>query len=458
MTIANKFSGLMEGVAGVRGIVGEGLTPDVACKYAAAYGTMLGGGEVVVGMDGRPTGPMLFDAVAAGLRSVGCSVLDIGIALTPTIQIIIDRRGSQGGIAITASHNPQMWNALKFFSTSSLFLDEKEGAVLKEILKNNDIKYASWDRLGGKSAFHEALDIHIKAVLDIPYLNLSAIRRRGFTVAVDCVNGAGSRIMPELLRELGCTVVKINCEPTGIFPREAEPLPENLTELCNLVKESKADLGVALDPDGDRLALVDENGLPIGEEYSLALAVAFVLPHKKGPVVTNVSTTRALDDIAARYDVPVFRTKVGEVHVAKRMAAEGAVVGGEGNGGVILPEVHLGRDAPVGVALVLQFLTEEEKSLSEIVARLPQYHIVKDKISIEGLDRVALFQSLQQQIQADKVDTTDGLKFIFPDSWVQIRASNTEPIIRIFAEHKSKLSAEEICRGVKEIIRQFQQQ
>lgn len=449
------FSGLMEGVAGVRGIVGVGLTPDIACRYAAAYGVLLGGGEVIVGMDGRPSGPMLFNAVAAGLQSVGCNVLNIGIVPTPTIQIMIAQRGSKGGIAITASHNPQQWNALKFFSTSSLFLDEKEGEELRKILKNDKIEYSSWDHLGAAEDYADAIDLHIKTVMEIPYLNLSAIRRRGFKVALDCINGASSLLMPDLLKELGCTVFPVNCEANGIFPHEAEPIPENLTQLSDLVKETGADLGVALDPDGDRLAMIDENGIPIGEEYTLALATDFILQHNAGSVVTNVSTTKAIDDIAARYGVHVHRTKVGEVHVAKRMASEGAVIGGEGNGGVILPEVHLGRDAPVGVALTLQYLTESEESLSEVLSQLPRYEIVKHKVSILGADKEKILEHLRNEIQSEAVDETDGLKFINANNWVQVRASNTEPIIRIFAEAPYKSLAEELSDKVKVKIRQL---
>jgi phosphomannomutase len=442
----------MEAVTGIRGVIGRGLTPDIACKYASAYGSMMGPGEIVVGSDGRPSGSMLFQAVCAGLRAVGCNMLDLGIVTTPTIQLILSKRGAQGGIAITASHNPQEWNALKFFSTSSLFLDENEGAELKRRLSEGIIEYVRWDRLGDYQKYPDAIEDHIEAVLDIPYLNLAGIRDRNFKVAIDCVNGSGSLILPELLNELGCTVAKVNCEPTGIFPRPAEPLPENLAELSALVVEEKADIGFAVDPDGDRLAIVDEKGHPIGEEYSLVLVADFVLSKKKGPVVSNVSTTRALDDIAQKHNVSIFRTKVGEVHVAKRMAVEGAVIGGEGNGGIILPEVHLGRDAPVGIALVLQSLLESETTLSRVWETLPQYRMVKDKIRLEKHPAVEILPSLDQSFENAFIDRTDGLKFIFTHSWVQVRASNTEPIIRIFAEAKDAESASQLVATFKEKI------
>lgn len=452
MNDRESFKGLMEGVAGIRGVIGGGLTPDVACRYASAYGTMIGGGEIVVGLDGRPTGRMLFNAVCAGLQSVGCQVLDIGVVPTPTIQVIIKKRGSSGGLAITASHNPQEWNALKFFSPSSLFLDEAEGRELKEILNRGDFAYVSWDRLGALTAYDKAIEDHIKAILSIPYLDLSLIRRRNFKVAVDCVNAAGSIIFPELLMELGCTVIKLNCEPTGIFPRGAEPLPENLKALAAHVVESGADLGFAVDPDSDRLAIIDERGQPIGEEYSLVMAVDFVLKLKPGPVTTNISTTRALDDLTDKYGVELHRTKVGEVHVAKKMALVGAVIGGEGNGGVILPEVHLGRDAPVGAALALQYLAATDKSMSEVVAELPQYHIVKQKIKLERLTPEAIIDGIADSMPGAMIDRTDGIKFSFPRRWVQVRPSNTEPILRIFAEAPQKEAAEDLCLETKDKI------
>lgn len=440
-----QFNGLMEGVAGVRGVIGRGLTPDLACRYASAYGTMIGGGEIVVGMDGRPTGKMLFNAVCAGLQAVGCQVLDIGVVPTPTIQLIIKKRGSSGGVAITASHNPQEWNALKFFSPSSLFLDEAEGSELKGILNRCDFAYAAWDRLGTLTAYDKAIEDHIKAILRIPYLDLPSIRRRNFKVAVDCVNAAGSVIFPELLMELGCTVVKLNCEPTGIFPRGAEPLPHNLKALSAHVVESGSDLGFAVDPDSDRLAIVNERGQPIGEEYSLVIAVDFVLNHKLGPVTANISTTRALDDLTEKYGVKLHRTKVGEVHVAKKMALVGAVIGGEGNGGVILPEVHLGRDAPVGAVLTLQYLAATDNSMSEAVAKLPQYHIVKEKIELQRLTPDAVIDGIADSMPQAVIDRTDGIKFSFPRRWVQVRPSNTEPIIRVFAEAPQKETANNMC-------------
>lgn len=452
MTNPDKFSGLMVGVAGIRGIVGKGLIPEIAARYAAAYGTLIGEGEVVVGLDGRPSGNMVFNAVSAGLQSVGCSILDIGIVPTPTIQMMMKIRGSNGGVAITASHNPQEWNALKFFASTSLFLDESEGAQLANIIEDSTIAYVNWDRLGSVTKYDGAVEDHIKAILDISLLDLAVIRRADFKVVVDCVNGAGSMIFPELLNELGCDVVKISCEPTGIFTRAAEPLPQNLGNLCGTVRETGADFGIAVDPDSDRLALVDETGNPVGEEYSLVIAADFVQRRKKGPMVCNVSTTRAMEDLAEKYGVELFRTKVGEVHVAKKMAGVDAVIGGEGNGGVILPEIHLGRDAPVGMVLAMQHLAQTNLTMSQLAAELPRYTIVKDKVGLVYIQADEVMERIEKEISYVDIDRTDGIKFIYPNSWIQIRPSNTEPILRIFAEAPREETAQELCRKVKGII------
>ena len=442
----------MVGVSGIRGIVGQGLTPDVAARYAAAYGTLVGAGEVVVGRDGRPSGLMIFDAVSAGLQSVGCKTLDIGIVPTPTIQMVMGIRGSTGGVAITASHNPQEWNALKFFSSTSLFLDEEEGAQLRSIIDDSTIKYMGWDRLGSIETYKSAIDDHIKAILNISSIDIAQIRRAEFKIVADCVNGAGSLILPQLLSEFGCDVIKLNCEPNGLFPRGAEPLPQNLTGLCQAVKDNGADLGIAVDPDSDRLAMVDNTGNPIGEEYSLVIAADFIQSRKKGPMVCNVSTTRAMDDLAEKYGVDLYRTKVGEVHVAKKMAGVDAVIGGEGNGGVILPEVHLGRDAPVGVALALQHLVQSGKTLSQLMEDLPRYSIIKDKISLANLEPDMVMERVEKELTYVEIDRTDGVKFIYPNSWIQIRPSNTEPILRIFAEAPRLETARELCRKVVDIV------
>jgi phosphomannomutase len=300
--------------------------------------------------------------------------------------------------------------------------------------------------------YDKAIEDHISAILDIPDLDLAEIRKREFKVVVDSVNASGSNIFPQLLNELGCTVIKLNCEPSGIFPRSAEPLPENLTELCSVVVENSADLGFAVDPDADRLAIIDETGHPIGEEYTLTLVVDFVLRHKRGTVVANVSTTRALDELAKKYRVSLLRTKVGEVYVAKKMKDVNAIIGGEGNGGVILPEVHLGRDAPVAAALILQLMTELNLPLSKIITELPKYEMVKDKVQLERFSPQELIPLIENSLIGAEIDKTDGIKFNFANSWVQVRPSNTEPIVRVFAEAPMRDIAISLCAEMKEKI------
>ncbi|MCI0515238.1 phosphoglucosamine mutase, partial [candidate division KSB1 bacterium] len=344
------MSKLMISVAGIRGVVGETLTPEVILKFALAFGTQAGPGKIVVGSDTRVTGPMVKHAVIAGLQAVGCTVIDVGICPTPTVQMATEKLSDGGGIIITASHNPIEWNALKLLSKDGLFLTAEAGKQLQELVQKGTFNYVAWDRIGHYQSYEQALSDHQQAILALPYLDLKAIQKRRFKVALDCVNGAGSVMLPEFLRTLGCDVHPINCTPDGLFPHTPEPVPENLTQLCDEVRKTGADLGFAVDPDSDRLAIIANLGLPLGEEYTLALVTDFILKKKRGPVVLNASTSLAAEDIARAYGVDVLRTKVGESHVAQKMAEIGAVIGGEGNGGVMLPDLHLGRDAIVGVA------------------------------------------------------------------------------------------------------------
>ncbi len=432
---------LMISVSGIRGIVGEGLTPDVITAYSAAFGTYCKGGKIIVGRDSRSTGEMVRHAALAGLTGVGCDVVDLGIVPTPTIQIAVEKSGASGGIAFTASHNPDEWNALKFFAGNGLFLDEGQACELKEIKDNWLVDYVNWDKIGHVTAYTNSVDDHINLVLSNPLFNLPAIRKRAFRVAVDAVNGAGCNLLPQFLAELGCEVVKLNCEITGSFPRNPEPLAEHLTELGKLVTEEKCDLGLALDPDADRLSIVDENGTPIGEENTLVLAAKLVLAKQPGPVATNISTTRALDDIALQMGVPIYRSKVGEIHVVKKMQEIGAVIGGEGNGGVIFPDIHLGRDSAVGSIMVLQMLVNEEKTLSQVMQGLPHYVMTKQKVSIIDQHPDEILAQLTAHFSDCEQDRTDGLKIVRPEGWFQMRPSNTEPILRIYAEGRDSDSA-----------------
>jgi len=436
---------LMISVSGVRGVVGESFTPEVISRFAAAFGTFCGGGTVAVGRDTRISGPMVEHAVYAGLMAAGCTIIRLGISATPTVQLAVEKLEADGGIAVTASHNPPEWNALKFIGNRGLFLSESDVNTLMEAVRDGSFQYVDHMHLGEVSLEKNFNNEHIKAILNAEVIKPDVIRKKRFRVAVDCVNGAGSRILPELLEELGCDVVKIHCEPDGVFPHGLEPIPENIGELCSTVVDSGADIGFACDPDADRLAVVDEKGIPIGEEYSLVLAAMLVFAHQPGSTATNVSTTSAVDFIAESFGRKVCRSKVGEIHVVQKMLEYNCVIGGEGNGGVILPAVHYGRDAMVGAALILQLLAEKEKKLSEIVNELPHYHISKLKAPFDSQKILDTLKKLQRNAAGAEIDTTDGIKMLFPNHWVHIRPSNTEPIIRVIAEASSKQQADEIA-------------
>jgi len=448
---------LMISVSGVRGIVGAGLTPELIANYSAGVGTFLGPGPVMVGRDSRVSGEMVWHAVCAGLMAVGCDPVDLGIVPTPTVQLTVEKSNAVGGIVITASHNPIEWNALKLVSREGIFFDEPQGLEVKRIVESKSFRYVPWDQIGRFSTKTDAIRDHIEAVLAIPYLDVQAIRKRKFKVAFDAVNGTGGLILPPLLEAFGCEVYPLHAEPHGRFAHAPEPVPENLTELSQWVLKNKADIGFAVDPDSDRCAIVAENGVPIGEEYTIALAVQFVLSKKTGNVVVNVSTTRAVDDIASQFGVSVIRTKVGEIHVVQKMKACGAVIGGEGNGGVILPDAHLGRDALVAIALTLQHLAELGKPISEIWKSLPQYHMVKKKVEIRSIDPQRVLETLEKRYASENTNMLDGLKIEKSNSWIQIRKSNTEPILRIMAEAPTAEQALAMCQDVLEEIQQIGQ-
>lgn len=447
------MSQLMVSISGVRGIIGEGLTPEVALSFAQAFGTYCRGGKIVVGRDSRVSGPLLQSAVTAGLIATGCEVIDIGIAPTPTTQLATENLHAAGGIILTASHNPVMWNGLKLLAPDGLFLDGEQGAQVVRLHEQKEFAARTWEGLGKISTYEKAVADHLRAVMSLPFLTVEKIRGRKFKVAVDCVHGAGGVIVPQLLEQLGCEAFFLHLEPHGRFPRNPEPLPENLGALCAAVRAQRADLGIAVDPDADRMALVSEQGLPLGEEYTLALAVDFMLSIKKGKVVTNVSTSLAIDDIAARHGCTVERTKVGEINVAKRMRESGAAIGGEGNGGVIVPEVHLGRDALAGLALILQHLANKGEPLSKVHGALPQYVMRRRKIELDDRARAAsTLEKILARYAGEKIDLLDGVKILRDKSWVQVRASNTEPIMRIMAEAPTAAAAEKLCDELMALV------
>ncbi|HJU65650.1 MAG TPA: phosphoglucosamine mutase, partial [Gemmatimonadaceae bacterium] len=441
------YEGLMISVSGVRGRVGEALTPEIVAGFAAGFGAWAraraGHGRIVVGRDARVSGPMFRHAVIAALQSVGCDVIDVGLAPTPTIQLAVEHHHAAGGLAITASHNPIEWNALKFIGASGLFLDATESAEMRAIVDGGAPR-VTWEGLGKVEADDDAIDRHIETVLDIPFVDVQRIRSRRFRVALDCVRGAGGAMMPALLERLGCEVFGINLETDGRFPRAPEPLPENLGELEQLVRRSGAEIGFAVDPDVDRVALVSDAGQAIGEDWTLALAARLALRYRPGPLVANLSTSRIVEDIAEEAGANVVRAPVGEANVAARMRSERAAIGGEGNGGVILSEVHLGRDAPVGVALVLQMLLEDNVPLSATLARYRTYRIVKDKLNRPNAPLGAVYDRICAGFPDAQVDTQDGLRLSWDDRWVHVRPSGTEPIVRVIAEAPSESDAREL--------------
>jgi len=444
-----SHDGLMIGVSGIRGRVGEALTPEVVARYAAGFGAWASrrghSNRVVVGRDSRVSGPLFHRVVLSALQSVGCDIIDIGLTTTPTCQLAVEHHHAAGGLMISASHNPIEWNALKCIGPTGLFLENAEGVEMRALI-DKGIPRATWDKLGTIEEDSRAVERHIDRVLSIPYLDVEGIRRRQFHVALDCVRGAGAVIMPALLERLGCRVSAINLETDGRFPRPPEPVPENLGDLERLVLETGAAIGFAVDPDVDRLALVSDAGKAIGEDFTLALAARLVLRHRPGSVVTNLSTSRLIEDVAAAAKVPVVRAPVGEVNVAVRMRDDGAPIGGEGNGGVILTEVHLGRDAPIGAALLLQLLHEENKSLSQIVSELPRYVIVKDKLDRPDASLDTVYHALRAAFPDAVADTQDGLRLSWSDRWVHVRPSGTEPIVRVIAEAPSDTEARELVR------------
>jgi phosphomannomutase len=449
---------LMVSVSGVRGRVGSPLTPELMAGVAAAFGAYMTqdrpGAPVFVGRDSRTSGPMFARAVVAGLQSVGCDVVDLGVVPTPTLLLAVEERGGAGGLGITASHNPAEWNALKLVSEEGIFLDTERSAAFLRYLRDVDPPRAPWDRLGEVSRDPDAWPRHLQRILEVPVLDVGRVRERRFRVAVDCVRGAGGPPMTQLLEALGCEVVGTGMEPDGRFPRDPEPTTDNLRGLGELVRSSGAAIGLGVDPDADRLSLVDETGTPMGEDLTLALAAAAVLARTPGPVVTNLSTSQVLEDVARAFDVPVFRAPVGEVNVARRMQAEGAVVGGEGNGGVILPALHHTRDAPLAAALVLQHLADEGATPSELVSRWPAYTIVKRKVSFPREALAAAYTALEAELGAASADFADGLRLAWPGegAWLHVRPSGTEPVVRLIAEARDPEGAQDLVRRASDVL------
>ncbi len=433
-------------ISGVRGVVGDSLTPTMLTRFAQAFGTYVGSGTIVIGRDPRTSGEMVKQAVIAGLLSSGCRVLDIGMCPVPTIQLLVRRHRAQGGIAITASHNPAEWNALKFIGGAGFFLDAGQARELLDIYHQGEYTKVPGMEMRGVEEIAGATDLHIQAILEA--LGPLPKGEKRLRVALDACNGAGSVIGPKLLEMLGAEVIPMNVTPNGLFPRPAEPLPENLSELCAAVKEHDADVGFAQDMDADRLAIVSEKGDPIGEDYTLVLATSYVLRQERGSVVANLSTTGALQSVVEGFGCSLFLTKIGEVNVTEAMQREKAVIGGEGNGGVIYPRLNFARDSLVGMALVLHYLAETGQPISQLLSGIPRFSMVKEKLACPSHSIATILKALRQEYSGYPMDTRDGVRITLPNGWFLVRGSNTEPIIRIIAEAKNETEARNIVARV----------
>jgi phosphomannomutase len=437
------MSDLIVSVSGIRGIVGQSLTPDSACRFAAALGTYAKGGRVVVSRDSRPSGRMLRNAVLAGLNAVGCSAEDIGIAPTPTVGIAVRQLGAAGGIQITASHNPAPWNGLKMFGADGAVLPADRGKQVQKLFEEGGIKYVGWDGIGSVRVPPDLLEEHIKLACDA--VSAASIHAAGFRVLLDGNGGAGGPLGISLLRQLGCEVVDFACDADGVFVHEAEPIPAHLVDVGPQVVRSEAAIGFVLDPDADRLALIDETGNCVSEELTLALAVKYRLGQKRGPVVINMSTSRVIEDLAREAGCECMRTAVGEANVVAGMRGTGAVIGGEGNGGVIDPRVGWVRDPFVGMAMILTLMAESGQKLSELVASLPPYAMLKTKFTVPKEKLAGALEAIAKRWPDAKVNRQDGLRLDWADRWVHVRPSNTEPVVRVIAESPTEAETKQLC-------------
>ena len=452
---------LIKSISGIRGTIGgfpgDNLTPLDVIKYTSAYGMWLksrskGKIKVVVGRDARISGLIVQNLVDSTLQSLGINVIDLGLSTTPTVEIAVPMEKASGGIILTASHNPKQWNALKLLNGKGEFVSAKDGNEILTIAENENFEYAQIDDLGVTEK-KDYLHKHINAILALPSVDVESVKSSKLKVVVDAVNSSGGIYLPALLEAMGVEVVKLYCEPTGEFPHNPEPLPEHLNDLCSLVVESNADLGFVVDPDVDRLAIVSEDGSLFGEEYTLVAVADYILQLKKGNTVSNLSSTRALYDVSKSHGVNYFASAVGEVNVVEKMKEVDAVIGGEGNGGVIFPELHYGRDSLVGVALFLTHLAKSKISCSELRRRYRNYFMSKQKVQLtEGLNVDALLELMANKYKNEDVDCTDGVKINFNEEWVHLRKSNTEPIIRVYTESVTSQKADALAlRFIKEI-------
>lgn len=461
----SKVLTLIKSISGIRGTIGgktgEGLTPIDVVKYTAAFGSWcLKESKIkkmVVGRDARISGEIVNQLVVQTLRSLGIDVIDLGLSTTPTVEMAVPMAKAGGGIIITASHNPKQWNALKLINADGEFINDLQGKKVLDIADKEDFEFAEVNDLGGYQFDNTFMESHIQAILDHPLVDVKAIAERDFKIVVDAVNSTGGIFVPELLKALGVTQIdKIFCTPDGNFPHNPEPLPENLTALSQEVLAKGADLGIAVDPDVDRLAFINEDGSAFGEEYTLVAVADYVLQHRKGNTVSNLSSTRALKDVTLKAGGEYNGAAVGEVNVVTLMKETNAVIGGEGNGGVIFPELHYGRDALIGIALFLTHLANFGKSISLLRSTYPSYHIAKNKLNLSPeMDIDTLLKKIQSKYKNQPINTIDGVKIEFDNDWVHLRKSNTEPIIRIYAESGSQTQSEALANKIIQDFKEF---
>ncbi|MBD3904383.1 phosphoglucosamine mutase [Chryseobacterium sp. Ch-15] len=446
---------LIKSISGIRGTiggkVGDNLTPLDVVKFVSAFGTWLQNNKnkkdltLIIGRDARISGSMVNSLATATLQGLGINVIDLGLSTTPTVEVMVPELNADGGIILTASHNPKQWNALKLLNEKGEFISGENGAEVLALAESEDFNYADVDDLGNYETRDDAFDIHIQQILDLPMVDVEAIKAKKYKIVLDAVNSTGGIAIPMLLDQLGCETIKLYCEPNGQFPHNPEPLKEHLGDICALVIKENADLGVVVDPDVDRLALVDETGEMFGEEYTLVAVADYLLKNKNGVAISNLSSSRALRDVAHTHNSEYFASAVGEVNVVNLMKEKNAVIGGEGNGGIIYPELHYGRDSLVGVALFLTHLAKENKTVSELRAGYPSYFMGKKKIELTPEINVDdLLTKMEKEYQNEEVSTVDGVKIDFENNWVHLRKSNTEPIIRIYTEAKSQEEADKL--------------
>ncbi len=459
---------LIKSISGIRGTIGgkpdEGLTPIDILKYTAAFGKWVlektGNPTIVIGRDGRISGEMVRNIVASTLQSIGIHVIDLGLTTTPTVEMAVAMEKAGGGIIITASHNPKQWNALKLLNHEGEFISGADGELVLKLGNQLDFDFAEINKLGKLTLDDSYLQKHIDAILNHPLVDKKAIAERKFSIVVDGINSTGATYVPYLLKAMGVEKIElINGEVNGNFAHNPEPLPDNLLEISNVVLKQKADLGIVVDPDVDRLCFVCDDGGMFGEEYTLVSIADYVLAHNKGNTVSNMSSTRALKDITLKHGGEYFASAVGEVNVVSKMKEVKAVIGGEGNGGIIVPEMHYGRDALIGIALFLSHLARYGKSISELRKLYPDYYMSKNKIELDAkVDVQKIFSGIQNMYKKQPINTEDGLKIEFDNEWVHLRTSNTEPIIRIYTESTSATTAENIAKKIMLDIRELMKQ